>query len=361
MKKAIKYIILAIVWAVVSVALFFVGRFIISSSCFMELSKIAENETREPEHLPPAVLYHPDKIDENAVLYNPFEIEESFIGHYLHTRESFFDKYRETLDPPTIVNKLAPNENSCLTRVYAFAAKDSTDSHLGFGNWTTVYTISDETSSYLSETFKNSFAVMDIDKAIDDGYWSEIQTAFSRSSLRESYNMSLKLDRYALKGTECVPIDLTFSSPIIGQKTYHPHDSSEFDSSWTICDASDVYVLDPSKMTGGNITFPLFPYNDSKEIINGREELNTLIQNVDWNSTGDEIRITKENTEIKITYQIVSDSTGTYLMALYTSYRYPDVTVPMYFCLLIAWTIAFWAISLVAILIVKAVKKNIDK
>ena len=350
MKKAKKYLILAIVWAVVSVSLFFAGRGLYTVFMKKMIASFLPDPSNGLQYattVSPA-LFHPEAFSEE-------ELSKRLVvrGVLSDLTGTISSELAEDADLG-IFSLFDLDESVKITRVYAFASEDQGCNDLSFGTWKHIFRRYEEEEAKSSRY--NSFALMNIERAIEEGYWEEIQLAHDTDK-----SSVLRLDCYAIRGVECVPIDMTLSASSFDDKSYHPHDVSEFDSSWTICDASDVYVFNPNMESLASVLDRDEEIKITDEIKEGRDKLNSIIQHADWNPNVYDDKFLKDNTLVQISYRSVSNpkgTPGTYLMAKYLAYQCPDIFTPICRRLMIAWTIAFWSISLVAILIVKAVKKN---
>ena len=343
MKKRVKTGWLILIWAAVSVIMLLgarpclrniIQRDFIKTSTEGEMKKANESFIKYEAH------YSPVFFESYESMF--FEEPAKYGSKNLSMRELYKDHTIFTKDlDPSIRAKLFDFQ---LTTVYGIYNPEDPDSIFSFGTWQPVY-VRKEKETLLQSRADNAFAAINTEKAMEEGYWKEITERLKNDNLA-----SLRIDRYAIKGIELVPIDLTYQSSDESVSTYHPHDDSEFDSSWSIESRKNIYAFSPYQFDEFDHSTD-YSYEITDRILEDRKLMRDVFDNIDW-SDPDSVNseepfvklISKENEDILITYKIFQNEhcSRPYAAGVCLHQSYNDVSRIVFLGAFFSWTFVFW-------------------
>lgn len=167
----------------------------------------------------------------------------------------------EEYEGESIIDKLMGDYKS--TYVYMFLCDDAEPSSIASGSWSNIFRNDpskvEEDRIGIME-LETSFAMFDIEKAVKQGYGQEIITA-----IKEDEDICVRVDKFALKGLELIPMHVTVlkNDNIINE--YTPNTENDIPDGFEIIQEDEVWMYNRS-LQGLGSELTNIDLSDLKEI-----------------------------------------------------------------------------------------------
>ena len=350
MKKSTKIILLLIVWITISVLLLFLCK----KGTERTIDRVIDSI--QPQYEEYGYTIAPALFDSNE--YARRYGDENLSG-CLFVRSLLHDQVHDFSDPDSGADGFGGfvlrNLEVFSTESYSLVTKNHSNTPCSKGNWKNVF-VGDKHYSYGVSAY-TSFAMVDIDRAASEGYWSTITDQMSLD-----HDSIIRVDCCAIKGVECVPIQISVmaSDGLISEMLY-PHQVSEFDSSWEIRRGVDMFLYNPKFEIVDYDALALTPRMDTPEFTESYELLQHTRMMMDWSESSQTIRnhsFTKSTCVMIQTYPDFMNSSRTNAFISCYTYHYEKI-LRFYFTFAIApWSLFFWGCVTLASLIARVMQKK---